>query len=62
MTTAGWSYDPAEAAEFREELLGFLARILPVPEERRVVLTFFAKLLCGTREVNVHRQTRREQR
>ncbi len=62
-TTTGWAYSPGEGvgdaaasaasdagrAEARAELDAFLARTLPVAEERRVVLAYFASLLSGRR-------------
>lgn len=49
--TTGWAYDADKAKEHRAEVDDFLAKILPVPEERRVVLAFFATLLSGRREL-----------
>ena len=48
-TTAGWSYDAVQAADKKEEVLDFLAKVLPVAEERHVVLSYFADLLSGRR-------------
>ena len=48
-TTSGWSYLPDKAHLHREELEDFLGRVLPVPEERRIVLSYFAGLLSGRR-------------
>ena len=44
-----WAYDPEASRAHRMELDEFLARLLPVPEERRVVLAFFAALMSGRR-------------
>ena len=49
LTTASFVYDPVKEQGMRGELEEFLARVLPVPEERRVVLNFFANLLSGVR-------------
>ena len=49
-TTAGWSYSSEAAREHRGEVESCLGRVLPVREEREVVLTFFASLLSGRRE------------
>jgi phage/plasmid-associated DNA primase len=48
-TTSGWSYDPELAKTHRAELEEYLAMMLPLPEERRVFLTYFALLLSGRR-------------
>lgn len=48
-TTSGWSYDAEQSTAHRGELDAFLAQVLPVLEERRVVLAFFASLLSGRR-------------
>jgi hypothetical protein len=48
-TTAGWSYDAEEAGAHRGDVEAFFAQVLPVAEEREVVLTFFASLLSGRR-------------
>ena len=47
--TAGWEYSREAAAAARPELEAFLAKVLPVAEERRVVLAYFASLLSGRR-------------
>jgi hypothetical protein len=49
--TAGWSYDAnAGAAERnREDLDAYLSQVFPIPEERAIVLKFFANLLSGCR-------------
>ena len=44
-TTAGWTYCADAAAAMRSDLEAFLARVLPIPEERRVALAFFASLM-----------------
>jgi hypothetical protein len=48
-TTTGWSYDAALAAEYRTEVDTFFARVMPVEEERRVLLSYFASSLTGKR-------------
>jgi hypothetical protein len=48
-TTTGWAYDADAAREHRAELEEFLEKVLPIPEERRVVLTMFAHFLSGHR-------------
>jgi len=48
-TTAGWSYDAEEAGAHRCDVEAFFAQVLPIAEEREVVLTFFASLLSGRR-------------
>jgi hypothetical protein len=48
-TTAAWSYDAESAAAHKEDVLRFFERLLPVPEERRTVLAFFASSLSGSR-------------
>lgn len=48
-TTAGWSYSAEDAASHRDEVTAFFETILPVPAERRVILSFFASLLSGRR-------------
>lgn len=50
-TTAGWSYDPEMAKEHRADVESFLSQVLPVPEEREAVLSYFAGLLSGRRIV-----------
>jgi hypothetical protein len=47
--TTGWAYDPELAKKHRPDVEDFLEKILPVPEERYVVLTMFAHFLCGRR-------------
>lgn len=55
--TTGWAYsrgdvlDAAASAASRAELDAFLERTLPVAEERRTVLAYFASLLSGRRTV-----------
>ena len=49
MTTAGWSYDAEAAVQFRPDVEAFLERLLPLPDERRVVLSFFGRLMSGRR-------------
>ncbi|PNG99401.1 hypothetical protein TSOC_014823, partial [Tetrabaena socialis] len=46
---APWAYCPELAREKRAEVDMFLAQVLPIAEERSVVLAFFANLLCGRR-------------
>jgi phage/plasmid-associated DNA primase len=48
-TTAGWTYDAALAEEYRGEVETFFARVMPVEEERRALLSFFASALSGKR-------------
>jgi phage/plasmid-associated DNA primase len=48
---ATWNYDPELAKTKRPELEQFIAQVLPLEEERRVVLSFFALLLSGQRSV-----------
>ena len=50
-TTTGWAYDAEEARRYRGEVDAFFEMVLPVPEERRVVLAYFASLLSGRRTV-----------
>jgi hypothetical protein len=50
-TTTGWTYSPEKAAEYRPEVEAFIRQVLPVPEERAVVMAFFGDLLCGHRNV-----------
>ena len=50
-TTTGWSYDRDLARKHRREVEDFLEQVLPVPEERRVVLSYYAQLLSGRRRV-----------
>ena len=47
--TTGWEYSREQAVAARPELEDFLTKVLPVPEERRVVLAYFASLLSGRR-------------
>ena len=49
--TTGWAYSPGRDAASRAELDAFLERTLPVAEERRTVLAYFAALLTGRRTV-----------
>jgi hypothetical protein len=49
--TTGWSYDSELATAHRRELETFLAQVLPIPDERDVVLAYFASLLSGRRIV-----------
>jgi len=44
-----WDYSPLQAREKRAEVEEFLAQVLPIAEEREVVLGFFASLLSGRR-------------
>ncbi|PNH06468.1 putative helicase [Tetrabaena socialis] len=46
---APWAYCPELAQEKRAEVDTFLAQVLPVAEERSVVLNYFANLLSGRR-------------
>ena len=48
-TTAGWSYSAELAREKRRDVEAFLASVLPIEEERNVVLDYFASLLSGKR-------------
>ena len=47
--TTGWSYDPESSSAHRAEVEAFLCGVLPIKEEREVVLVFFAHLLSGWR-------------
>lgn len=47
--TSGWAYSKDQAVAARPDLEDFLAKVLPVPEERKVVLAYFASLLSGRR-------------
>ena len=47
--TTGWSYDGEAARLHRAEVDGFFEGVLPIAEERRVVLAYFARLLTGRR-------------
>ena len=49
--TTGWAYDAEASRTHRVDVEDFLAKILPVPEERRVVLAFVATLFSGRREL-----------
>jgi phage/plasmid-associated DNA primase len=51
MTRASWHYNPEMAKSMRPELELFLEQVLPVEEERKVMLSFFALLLSGQRSV-----------
>jgi hypothetical protein len=48
-TTTNWSYDAEEAAAKRRDVETFFEQVFPVPEERHVVLAFFASSLSGDR-------------
>jgi hypothetical protein len=50
LTTTGWAYDAELAAAHRPDFEAFLQEVLPVAEEREVVLVFFARLLSGRRK------------
>ena len=45
----GWSYDEAEAREYRPALERFLEQVMPVAEERSVAISFIATLMSGDR-------------
>ena len=47
--TAGWPYDPEQSAAHRADFEAFMREVLPVAEEREVVLVFLARLLSGHR-------------
>ena len=47
--TSGWSYDAKLAVAKRPELELFLEQVLPIAEERHVVLSYIASLLSGHR-------------
>ena len=49
-TTAGWRYDEDLAALHRGDVALFFEQLLPVPEERKAVLAFFASSLSGVRK------------
>ncbi|PNH06464.1 putative helicase [Tetrabaena socialis] len=51
MTHATWSYDGTLAAAKRPAVEAFLRQVLPVDAERRVVLSYFAGLLSGHRDM-----------
>jgi phage/plasmid-associated DNA primase len=46
-TTAGWSYDKTQAIEKRPVVEEFLEQLLPIPEERSLVLAFIALSFTG---------------
>jgi phage/plasmid-associated DNA primase len=48
--TVGWSYDSDAARTHRPALESFLHQVLPVADERKVVLSFFAGSLSGVRQ------------
>lgn len=50
-TTTGWRYDMGQGGSMRGEVEDFLAKVLPVVQERRVVLSYFAHLMSGRRRV-----------
>jgi phage/plasmid-associated DNA primase len=50
-TTAGWPYDPEAARQHRGEVDAFFEKVLPVPEERHAMLSYFASLLSGRRKL-----------
>jgi hypothetical protein len=47
----GWEYSQEDARVHRPALEAFLEKLLPLPEERRVVLTYIAGLLSGRRVI-----------
>jgi phage/plasmid-associated DNA primase len=49
MTTTGWAYDPEEALKHRADVDRFFETLMPVPEERAVLLSYFASCLTGSR-------------
>lgn len=49
--TSGWSYDPDMSKKYMGDVQLYLQRLFPVEEERRVVLTYVASLLCGDRKL-----------
>ncbi|KAF8970749.1 hypothetical protein BGZ46_010402 [Entomortierella lignicola] len=49
MTNAGWKYDKESSAKHMDEVVDFFTKILPIEEERYIVLTFIASLLHGHR-------------
>ncbi|KAG1654638.1 hypothetical protein FOA52_009194 [Chlamydomonas sp. UWO 241] len=49
MRHAKWDYCPEQAGDKRAEVEEYLAEVLPVEEEREVVLRFFASLMSGRR-------------
>lgn len=49
-THTGWAYNADDASLHRPALELFLQQVLPVSEERRVVLTYIAHLLSGKRD------------
>jgi phage/plasmid-associated DNA primase len=50
-TNTGWAYDADKALAFRADVEEYLQQLLPVAEERDLVLRFIAALLSGHREV-----------
>lgn len=48
-TTTGWAYDAHASKKYRDDALAFFEKVLPFPDERRVVLTYMAHLLSGRR-------------
>lgn len=51
--TAGWSYDQAAALEHRGAVEEFCRQVLPIDEERAVVLAYFASLMSAQRRILV---------
>ncbi|KAF9343783.1 hypothetical protein BGX26_005203 [Mortierella sp. AD094] len=49
MTCAGWKYCKNKSAKHMDDVVDFFAKILPIKEERLVVLTFIASMLHGYR-------------
>ncbi len=48
---AAWSYNPEVAVRHRANVERFLEQILPIPEERKVLLTYIASLMSGRRTI-----------
>lgn len=47
--TTGWAYSADDGQRHRAAVERFLEQVLPIPEERLIVLSFFASLLSGRR-------------
>ena len=47
--SAGWTYNRVAASEKRSEVDAFMEQVIPLAEERRIVLAYFASLLSGRR-------------
>ncbi|KAK3809067.1 MAG: hypothetical protein JOS17DRAFT_796664 [Linnemannia elongata] len=49
LTCTGWKYDEGLSVKHMDEVVDFFRKILPIEEERHIVLTFIASLLHGHR-------------